>query len=84
MIETIYIEEQIANHPRTLELLARFPEAMRIYCERYGEIFNRKAQSFRLQKKQPALILAEKHKGFVLPTPENYGIGAKENYKGHG
>ena len=80
MIETIYIEEQIAQHPRTLELLARFPEATQIYCERYGEIFNRKAQSFRLQKKQPALILAEKHKGFVLPTPENYGIGAKENY----
>lgn len=80
MIDTIYIEEPVVDHPRTLELLARFPEAKRIYCERYGEIFNRKAQSFRLQKKQPALILAEKHKGFVLPTPESYGIGAKENY----
>ncbi|MCH8080200.1 MAG: DNA photolyase [Proteobacteria bacterium] len=80
MIKTIYIEEQIANHPRTQEILARFPDAMQIYCERYGEIFNRKAQSFRLQKKQPALILAKKHKGFVLPAPEAYSIGAKENY----
>ncbi len=80
MIETIYIEEQVANHPRTLEILARFPDAMQIHCERYGEIFNRKAQSFRLQKKNPALILAKKYKGFVLPTPETYGIGAKENY----
>jgi DNA repair photolyase len=80
MIDTIYIEEKIANHPRALDILARFPDARHIYCERYGEIFNRKAQSFRLQKQQPALILAGKHQGFVLPAPENYGIGANENY----
>jgi len=80
MIKTIYIEKQVANHPRTREILARFPDTTQIYCERYGEIFNRKAQSFRLQKKQPALILAKKHKGFVLPAPEAYSIGAKENY----
>ncbi len=80
MIKTIYIEKQIANHPRTREILARFPDTTQIHCDRYGEIFNRKAQSFRLQKKQPALILAKKHKGFVLPAPEAYGIGAKENY----
>ncbi|RKZ48346.1 MAG: DNA photolyase, partial [Gammaproteobacteria bacterium] len=80
MIETIYIEEEVAAHPRTLEILARFPDARQIHCQRYGEIFNRKAQSFRLQKQQPALILANKHKGFVLPAPENYGIGVKDNY----
>jgi len=80
MIETIYIEEQVANHPRTLDILERFSDARKIHCQRYGEIFNRKAQSFRLQKQQPALILASKHKGHVLPTPETYGIGANENY----
>ncbi len=32
MIENIYIEEQVANHPRTLEILARFPDAMQIRC----------------------------------------------------
>jgi len=80
MIETIYIEEQVADHPRTLDILERFPAARQIHCQRYGEVFNRKAQSFRLQKQQPALILASKHQGFVLPTPENYGIGAEENY----
>ncbi len=80
MIETIYIEEEVADHPRSLEILARFPDARQIHCQRYGEIFNRKAQSFRLQKQQPALILASKHKGFVLPAPENYGIGVKDNY----
>lgn len=80
MISTIYIEEEIASHPRTLTILERFPDATKIMCERYGEIFNRKSQNFRLQKKQPALILASKHKGLVLPTPKQYGIGAEHNY----
>ncbi len=80
MISTIYIEEEIASHPRTLAILERFPEATKIKCERYGEIFNRKSQNFRLQKKQPALILARKHKGLVLPTPKQYAIGAEHNY----
>tara|TARA_R110002072_G_scaffold3149_6_gene23489 strand:+ start:19367 stop:20365 length:999 start_codon:yes stop_codon:yes gene_type:complete len=80
MISTIYIEEEIAEHPRTLDILKRFPDAAQVLCERYGEIFNRKSQNFRLQKKQPALILAKKHKGMVLPTPKQYGIGADHNY----
>ena len=80
MIETIYIEEQVAEHPGTLDILERFPDTRQIYCQRYGEIFNRKAQSFRSQKQQAALILAKKHKNFLLPTPENYGIGATENF----
>ncbi|HIF50187.1 MAG TPA: DNA photolyase [Thiotrichaceae bacterium] len=80
MISTIYIEEEIASHPRTLAILERFPETTKIMCERYGEIFNRKSQNFRLQKKQPALILARKHKSLVLPTPIQYGIGAEHNY----
>jgi DNA repair photolyase len=80
MIKTIYIEDEIAEHPRTFAILERFPDATKISCKRYGEIFNRKAQNFRLQKKQPALILARKHKGMVLPTPKQYAIGAEHNY----
>lgn len=80
MIDTIYIEEEITSHPRTASILSRYPDATIIYCKRYGEVFNRKSQNFRLQKKQPALILAKKHKGLVLPTPKQYGIGAKHNY----
>ena len=80
MINTIYIEDEIAKHPRTLDILQRFPDTIRIPCNRYTEIFNRKAQNFRLQKKQPALILANKFRHFILPTPKNYGIGASHNY----
>ncbi len=80
MIETIYIEENIQQHPRVLDICARFPKARKIFCARYGEVFNPKAQNFRLQKQQPALILAEKYRGFMLQAPPNYGIGAKQNY----
>jgi len=80
MIDTIYYEQSIAKHPRTQAIFSRFPHAARISCGRYGEVFNRRAQSFRLQKQRPSLILAHKHENFVLETPDGYGIGGEHNY----
>jgi len=80
MIESIYIEKAILEHPRVLAICTRFPKARKITCTRYGEVFNPKAQNFRLQKQQPALILAEKYKGFMLQAPPHYSIGATHNY----
>ena len=80
MIETIYIEKDVRHHPRVEEILARFSGAEKIICDHYGEIFNRKAQNFRFQKQNPSLILAKKHKGYVLPAPEAYSIGGDHNF----
>lgn len=80
MIDTIYIEASVRDHPRTRDICSRFPAADIIPCERYGEVFNRKAQNFRLQKKRPALILAEKFQNFVQPAPQGYAIGGDRNY----
>lgn len=80
MFHAIYIEQAIKEHPRTQALLKRYPNIPHILCERYGEIFNRKAQNFRTQKQNPALILAKKHGNHTLPTPEGYGIGDRHNY----
>jgi len=80
VIHTIYIEQEVAEHPRTRAICDRFPQAAKIPCHHYGEIFNRKAQNFRLQKQRPALILAKKYNKFVLPTPEGYGIGGRRNF----
>jgi len=77
---TLYIEEEIAAHPRTLEICARFPQAERIPCQQYGEVFNPKAQNFRLQKRNPALILASKYRQRILAVPDGYGIGGSRNY----
>ncbi len=76
----IYIEEQCLGLPRVQEILRQCPDIPNIRCERYGEVFNLKAQNFRLQKKQAGLILAKKHQGFVLPTPQGYGFGNQHSY----
>ncbi len=80
MIDTIYIEEDIQEHPRVQEICQRFQKARTIPCHHYGEVFNRHNQNFRLQKKNPALILARKNNRFLHVTPEGYGIGGDQNY----
>lgn len=80
MIDTLYIETAIERHPRVTAIRERFSGARVVSCDRYGEVFNPKAQNFRLQKQRPALILAEKYQKFVLPAPAGYGIGGRHNY----
>ncbi|NKB70921.1 MAG: DNA photolyase [Candidatus Latescibacteria bacterium] len=80
MFDFIYIEEAVRHHPRTQALCQRFAKATRISCQRYGEVFNRRGQNFRLQKQRPALILAAKHGRRVLETPVGYGIGGRRNF----
>ncbi len=60
--------------------MSRFKKASLIPIDRYGEIFNRKNQSFRIQKKSPSLILARKHNGHVLKAPAGFGIGDDLNF----
>lgn len=80
MIGAIYIEEEVAGHPRVLDICRRFPKIPKITCQRYGEVFNKGGQSFRLQKRRPSLILAHKTGQRVLPTPAGYGIGGERNF----
>jgi len=79
-MDTIYIETGVREHPRCVAILDRYPKATRIECDRYTEVFNPRAQNFRLQKKRPALILAEKHGRSVSPAPPGYSIGNDRNY----
>lgn len=80
MISTIYFEEQVADHPRTLHLFEKFPLADRIPCTHYKEVFNPSGQNFRIQKKKPALILAGNSGKKVHPVPATYGIGGRRNF----
>jgi spore photoproduct lyase len=80
LIETIYIEKKIKDHPRTISILSKFKKARHIEIDKYGEVFNKHNQNFRIQKNNPALILAYKKEGYVLPAPEGFGIGSSKNY----
>ena len=74
MFSAIYIEESVRNSERVSDLLSRFPHTPHITIAKYGEVFNRNNQNFRLQKQKPALILANKHGRRVLETPPGYGF----------
>ena len=80
MIDTIYFEEQVSDHSRSIALFERFPKADRIPCSHYKEVFNPSSQNFRIQKRKPALILAKNSGTMVHPVPDTYGIGGKHNY----
>lgn len=83
MIDVIYVEEAIEGDARVQAICGRFPKAARVSCVRYTEVFNPKAQNFRLQKRRPALILAHKHGGLVLEAPAGYGLGGESYYFSH-
>lgn len=80
MFDTIYIEESVREHARARKILRHFKSRQIIECRHYGEVFNPKAQNFRLQKQNPALILANKQGKRVCPAPDGYGVGAQHNY----
>lgn len=80
MSRLIYIEQRVIDHPLARAICARYPRATLVPCEHYREIFNRKAQNFRLQKQRPALILAHKHRNHVLPAPPGYGVGGTRHF----
>ena len=40
MIETIYIEKEIEDNSKTIQILRKFKNARKISIDRYGEIFN--------------------------------------------
>jgi spore photoproduct lyase len=63
----IYVEEEIREHERTLEILSKFKTSEVIYIQHYKDIFNRRGQNFRDQKLSPKLILAKRNDQFLYP-----------------
>jgi spore photoproduct lyase len=79
VIDTVYVEDAVGEHPRTLEVLRRLPRATVIPCRHYGELFNAHNQSFRLQKRNPSLILARKEGERLHAVPAGFGVGGAPN-----
>lgn len=80
MNNLIYLESVLKDHPIARSIIAKKPNASIIEIENYGEVFNRKKQSFRTQKTAPSYIIAKKHGKKVLPTPKLFSIGRDNNY----
>ena len=59
MTKIIYIEREIKDHFRTKLICSKVSNPEIIIIDRFSEIFNKRNQSFKLQKNNPALILAK-------------------------
>lgn len=79
-MHTLYIEKNLKPNQALENIYRLYPKAHRIECDRYGEIFNRKNQNFRLQKQSPSFILAHKQGQRILPVPQTYTLGKPHNY----
>lgn len=66
----LYVERRARDHPKTLQMLRRFPKARVVNIERFQEVFNRSYQGWRVQKRSPKLILAHKHDGLLYPCSD--------------
>ena len=66
-IHHIYIEETVMQHPRTLQILDRFPDAGIIKIRHYKDIFGRVRQDFTLQQRSRALIIAARSGPLLYP-----------------
>ena len=80
MIDTIYLENDIQDFSRSQKIIARIKPKRVIEIKSYQQIFNRKNQSFDLQKEKRSLILAKKHTNFFQKIKTNDSIGRGENY----
>jgi len=76
----VYIEEEIINSLNVINILNKISYNNIITCEKYSEIFNPKNQNFRIQKKNPDIILAKKKNKIIHKTPLEFTIGFEENY----
>ncbi|MCI7062446.1 MAG: radical SAM protein [Lachnospiraceae bacterium] len=72
----IYVEDAVREHPRTKEILKRFPDARQISIHHYKDVFCRKKQNVAMQTKHPMLILAAKQGRLIYegaPVCQSFG-----------
>jgi spore photoproduct lyase len=61
----IYVEKNIKNNQKVIEILQKFNKSNVIYIEDYKEIFNQKNNNYQESKKSLRLILAYKKDNFI-------------------
>ena len=65
------------------DFFRRFPQASKISCNHYKEIFNPSGQNFRLQKKKPSLIWQNKGGSESIPSLKAMGLVDAETIISH-
>ncbi len=77
----VYVEKRALGNPHTGEILARLPRSEVILIDHYKDIFNRGRQSYGLQSRARALILAVGDGELIYPgAPVCQAFGQKNFY----
>ena len=66
MIDTIYVEDELKENANAEDIIRRINPKNLILCESYKEVFNKKSQNFKLQKKNHHSFLQKKKITFYL------------------
>ena len=62
MIDTIYVEDELKENANAEDIIRRINPKNLILCESYKEVFNKKSQNFKLQKKKTITHSCKKKK----------------------
>lgn len=81
MLERVYVEREALGYPVCEEVIGKLKNSRIILIDDYKEVFSRANQNFRLQKENPAIILAVNKGKFIYKGAENcQDFGQKDFY----
>jgi len=80
IFEKIFIEEQLINHPKVLEMKARFPESEFKLISKVEDVFGRVKKPYLQKRTNLNLFIGEKKGQLVKVAPPAYGLSGEPHY----
>ncbi|MBC7429357.1 MAG: hypothetical protein H7336_12135 [Bacteriovorax sp.] len=80
MFEVIYIEKQLLDHPRVLEILKKYPNSLIQKIDKVEDVFGRVKKPYLQKRTNLNLFLGEKKGQLVKLAPPAYGLSGEPHY----
>lgn len=80
MFEKIFVEEHLLDHPRTREILARFPQSEVRTISKVEDVFGRVKKPYLQKRTNLNLFIGEKKGQLVKVAPPAYGLSGEPHY----
>jgi spore photoproduct lyase len=80
MFEIIYIEKQLLDHPRVLDILKKYPNSEIKEIDKVEDVFGRVKKPYLQKRTNLNLFLGEKKGQLVKLAPPAYGLSGEPHY----
>ena len=80
MFEVIYVENQLLDHPRVLEILKKYPNSEIKKIDKVEDVFGRVKKPYLQKRTNLNLFLGEKKGQLVKLAPPAYGLSGEPHY----